>query len=79
VANTRSKCIGRNNSCIRDAVVDDYCLPCHEVKEDCTVKDIYNPPLSEKEELIKKALVNEEPAEPPGVLDCSLANDPLTW
>lgn len=43
------------------------------------IVDIYNPPLSDKEKLIKDALVNDEEAEHPNVLDCQLANDPLTW
>ena len=43
------------------------------------IVDIYNPPLSDKQKLIKDALVNDEEAKAPGLLDCELANDPLTW
>jgi len=43
------------------------------------VVDIYNPPLSDKQKLIQDALANNEEAKVPGMLDCELANDPLTW
>jgi hypothetical protein len=48
-------------------------------KKQKEVVDIYNPPLSDKQKLIKDALVNDEETKAPGLLDCELANDPLTW